>query len=454
MRGSALPRTQLFADEPVGELRGLATLTDPDDAAAVIDLAVIGARGDGKTQFIVHAIRAMHAHAPALDGAEQVLNRDVLKLVLDPRATRPDATPPGVVPHFTFRMRSAGLFDRLSWLGAIRLAWRATGVSTALVLGAALFVLGIATGVKLGAGPGVIVSASGVLIGGLAALVARRRMARTGEVEVAFWDVAGEQVYSAAAADYYGLLAHLVESRRRRAEQLGRAYAFAPVLICNPIALGTADEGSPYERMRQLLPLFAALDPEAARAMVAINRWAVVDPICARGALRDEVVSVASSGRGEAPSPPRAVAREQVRANCLDAEDGRDQDVRLTYLRYDTAIKTQVDVDSEAAAITYAYDDGPGAFSGAAATRFLDWVIGLVRWPAARNEVAPATSTSTSAGGASALGSLPPTTGPVATAPAGPPPLSAPLVPVASPMSVTLADSDVWARPQDLPGAR
>src|SRR4029079_15659630 len=89
MKGSALPRTSLFADEPVGELRGLATLTDPDDVTAVIDLAVIGARGDGKTQFIVHAIRAMHAHAPALDGPEQLLNRDVLKLVLDPRATRP-----------------------------------------------------------------------------------------------------------------------------------------------------------------------------------------------------------------------------------------------------------------------------------------------------------------------------------------------------------------------------
>src|SRR5690349_14283588 len=315
MRGSALPRTPLFADEPVGELRGLATLTDPDDVTAVIDLAVIGARGDGKTQFIVHAIRAMHAHAPALDGPEQNLNRDVLKLVLDPRATRPDATPPGVVPHFTFRMRTGGLFARLSWLGAVRLACRATGIATALVLCAALIVLGVVAGAKLGAAPGVIVGASGVLIGGLAGLVSRRRIAHTGDVEVAFWDVAGEQVYSAAAADYYNLLAHLVESRRRRAEELGRAYAFAPVLICNPISLGTADEGSPYERMRQLLPLFAALDPEAARAMVAINRWAVVDPICARGALRDEVVSVASSGRGEAPAPARPVAREQVRAN-------------------------------------------------------------------------------------------------------------------------------------------
>jgi hypothetical protein len=443
MKGSALPRTSLFADEPVGELRGLATLSDPDDVTAVIDLAVIGARGDGKTQFIVHAIRAMHAHAPALDGAEQVLNRDVLKLVLDPRATRPDATPPGVVPHFTFRMRTAGLFDRLSWLGAVRLACRATGIATALAIGVALVVAGAITGIRLGAGPGVIVAASGAMIVGLAALVSRRRIARTGDVEVAFWDVAGEQVYSAAAADYYNLLAHLVESRRRRAEELGRAYAFAPVLICNPIALGTADEGSPYERMRQLLPLFAALDQNAARAMIAINRWAVVDPICARGALRDEVVSISSSGRGEAPSPARAVAREQVRANCLDAEDCKDQNVRLTYLRYDTAIKTQVEVDGDAATITYSYDDGPGAFSGGAATQFLDWVVSLVQWPvpAARPEPAAV---------AAPAASVPPPAVPVVH-PAAPAPAPAP-VQVA--MAVPLSDSDVWARPQDLPGAR
>lgn len=446
MKGSALPRTSVFADEPVGELRGLATLTDPDDVTAVIDLAVIGARGDGKTQFVVHAIRAMHAHAPALDGAEQLLNRDVLKLVLDPRATRPDATPPGVVPHFTFRMRTAGLFDRLSWLGAVRLACRATGIASALTIGIALVMAGVVAGIKLGAGPGVIVTASGALVVGLAALVSRRRLARTRDVEVAFWDVAGEQVYSSAAADYYNLLAHLVESRRRRAEELGRAYAFAPVLICNPIALGTGDEGSPYERMRQLLPLFAALDQNAARAMIAINRWAVVDPICARGALRDEVVSVASNGRGEAPSPARAVAREQVRANCLDAEDGRDQNVRLTYLRYDTAIKTQVDVDSDTATITYAYDDGPGAFSGAAATRFLDWVISLVQWPAGRHEPAAVSSTTASASAPLPSVSVPSPAVPVMQ-PASP-------VPVQVALAVPLSDSDVWARPQDLPGAR
>jgi hypothetical protein len=442
MKGAALPRTRLFVDEPVGELRGLATLTDPDDVSAVIDLAVIGARGDGKTQFIVHAIRAMHAHAPALDGAEQILNRDVLKLVLDPRATRPDATPPGVVPHFTFRMRTAGLFERLSGLGAVRLACRATGVAGALVAGVSLVVLGAIIGVKAGAAAGVIIAAGGALTAGVAALLARDRIARTGDVEVAFWDVAGEQVYSAAAADYYNLLAHLVAARRRRAEALGRTYTFAPILICNPIALGTADEGSPYERMRQLLPLFAALDDSSARAMIAINRWAVVDPICARGALRDEVVTVSSTGRGEAPSPVCAVAREQVRANCLDAEDGRDQNVRLTYLRYDTAIKTQVEVDRDAATISYAYDDGPGAFSGAAATRFLDWVVGMVQWPAQRPLAVPApVPAATTAPVAPPLPVVP-----HGLMPVPPPPPAVAVAPI--------PEGEVWARPQDLPGVQ
>ena len=75
-------RSPLFADEPISDLRGLATLTDPDDeVAAVIDLAVMGARGDGKTQFLVHAIRALHARAPALAGTEQELNRQIMRII-------------------------------------------------------------------------------------------------------------------------------------------------------------------------------------------------------------------------------------------------------------------------------------------------------------------------------------------------------------------------------------
>lgn len=379
-------RVALFADEPITELRGLGTLTDPDDdVAAVIDLAVIGARGDGKTQFIVHAIRALHAHAPALDGAEQRLNQEVMRLVLDPRATRPEATPPGVVPHVTFRVRAAGLLDRLGGLRALKLAWRAAGVGATIGIAAALVVLGAVIGVRHDAAQGVLIGASGLLVSGIAALVARRRIERLRDVEVAFWDIAGEQVYSAGAADYYTLLGRLVDARRRRAESLGRSYAFVPVLICNPLALGTCDdEGSAYERLRELLPLFASLDREVSRALIAINRWSVVDPLCERGAERDEVVEVRVHARGEPPGASQRVAREQVRAFCLDAEDGRDKGVRVAYLRYDTAIRTSVAADPDTGALTYEYDEGPGAFSGDAHRHFLDWLLGVVRWQRAR----------------------------------------------------------------------
>jgi hypothetical protein len=371
----------MFATDPVGELRGLATLTDPDDGvSAIIDLPVIGARGDGKTQFIVHAIRALHAHAPALQGIEQELNTSVMRLVLDPRATRPDATPPGVVPHFTFRVRTAGLFDRLSLLSATLLAIRATKIAGWVVLCAVLLLGGVATAVAGQPQSGIVVGGAGALVGAITALVARRRLSRFGDIEIVFWDVAGEQIYSAAAADYYTLMGHLVEARRKRADELGRAYAFSPVLICNPLALGTDDEGSPYERLRELVPLFAALDRETPRALVAINRWSVVDPICARGAPRDEVVTVSSRNHGH--DQQAEVSRELVRAHCLDAEDGRDGDVRVSYLRYDTAIRADVEVDADAATMAYEFDEGPGAFSGRARHRFLDWVISLVRWPA------------------------------------------------------------------------
>src|SRR5262249_27512720 len=159
-------RTALFADEPISELRGLATLTDPDDdVAAVIDLAVMGARGDGKTQFLVHAIRALQARSPALATPEQDLNRGIMRLVLDPRAPRPDATPPGVVPHFTFRLRAATVFDRLPWRSALRLATRLGGVGALVALATALVIGGVAIALTRGVPPGVIVAACGAVLG-------------------------------------------------------------------------------------------------------------------------------------------------------------------------------------------------------------------------------------------------------------------------------------------------
>ncbi len=426
-------RTPLFAVDPIEELRGLASLTDPDDGVcAVIDLPVIGARGDGKSQFIIHAIRALHAHAPPLDGAELALNRDAMRLVLDPRAMRPEATPPGVVPHFTFRVRAAGLWSRLGRAGAARLAWRAAGVRGWFVAAIGLVVAGIAIGIAGGAAVALLALASGALVGACAALVARGRLARRGDVEVAFWDIAGEQVYSAGAADYYAMLGRLVDARRRRACELGRAYAFSPILICNPLTLGTVETGSPYEKLRQLLPVFGALDGDAVRALVAINRWAIVDPICARGALRDEVVEVTSRGRDEAAGPTCRVSREQVRVHCLDAEDGREGDVRISYIRYDTAIRAAIDVDRDAATIGYDFDDGPGALGGEARGKFLDWLVGLVPWqPGARDRVAVAVE-----------------------APVAPPVAAretAPMPAVAEPASRYAPPSNVWSRPTRTP---
>jgi hypothetical protein len=374
-------RVSLFASEPVPELRGLAGLTDPDDrVAAVIDLAVLGGRGDGKTQFLVHAIRALHARAAALTGAEAELNRGVMRLVLDPRAPRPDATPPGVVPHFTFRVSAATLFEQLGWRGSLALARRLARVGGLLLLAVLLAATGVAAGLLHRPSPCVILTAGGAFVAALAALAARRRIARAGDIEIAFWDVAGEHVYSESAADYHALLGALVDARRRRADAMGRVYAFAPILICNPLVLGTLDETSSYARLRAVLPLFAAIAPGEARALIAINRWHVVDPICARGAARDEVVTVHAGGLTAEARTVHRVARERVRVHCLDAEDGSDGHVALRHVRYDTALHSHIDHGEDHATVTYAYDEGPGSLGEDARRRFLTWVAQLPVW--------------------------------------------------------------------------
>ena len=73
-----MTRSRLFGDEPVPGIRGLVSLTAPgadEPVAGVIDVAVFGARSDGKTQFIAHAIRTLRAYAPAdLDAEERRQN--------------------------------------------------------------------------------------------------------------------------------------------------------------------------------------------------------------------------------------------------------------------------------------------------------------------------------------------------------------------------------------------
>ncbi len=184
-----MSRQRLFPDEPVAELRGLSSLTDPDVSGGVIDVAVFGARGDGKTQFIVHAIRTLRAHAPNLGDAERGLNREVLRVVMDPRAPRPEATPPGFVPHYTFRVRPGSLLARLRWLGALRLLWR--GSPAAVALGGVAFAAALVALASLGSAPSAAVAALGAGLFGTAAAsgwLASRRLRHADELEVAFWD--------------------------------------------------------------------------------------------------------------------------------------------------------------------------------------------------------------------------------------------------------------------------
>ncbi|HWN68668.1 MAG TPA: hypothetical protein VNM90_13615, partial [Haliangium sp.] len=216
-----------------------------------------------------------------------------------------------------------------------------------------------------------------------------------------------------------GFLGALV-TRRRERSPAGRAYAFAPVLLCNPTALGTRAQGSSYTRLRQILPMFASLNEALPRGLVAINRWAVVDHVCAPDADRDDVVAVASRprapgsetahGRTEVrPAPGEidasalphlpAVRRDVVRAHCLDAEDGRESELDIAYLRYDAGMQCEIEerpwpgweaLDEEIQAqwqppaegtpqrlLDYVYEDGPGAFEGEARRDFLRWLAHL-----------------------------------------------------------------------------
>jgi hypothetical protein len=425
-----MARRAVFLSEPTGAagVRGLSALTEPDvdePVAAVVDVPVIGARGDGKTQFIVHAIRTLRAYGPELAGAEAQHHREIMRVVLDARAPRPDATTPGVVPHYVLRIRPAALLDGLGAAGRLRLlaATSPLGAAGAAVaaggaaLGAAMLGLGVA--VEAAVVSAAVAAGAG---GGVVAGRARRRLAGGDEVEVVFWDVAGEHVYSSSAADYHAFLDALVRERRRRAAASGRRYAFAPVLLCNPLALGAHREGSPYHRLRQILPMFAALDGAAGapRALVAVNRWRVVEALCAPDAERDEVVAVIERRRGEAAAgrdPAPAVRRDVVRAWCRDAEDGRDDDVDVTHLRYDAATRCEVRPVGEAesgsveattpptSALEYRWDDAPGAFTGEARRVFLGW-LGRLAYAGGR-------AVRGAAGAAGAVGAVGPATGEV-----------------------------------------
>src|SRR5215468_12562360 len=104
----------------------------------VIDAFVLGAKGDGKTQLITHAIRTLDARAPAgLSSDEQLQNEKMLALVLNAKRPQPEANPDRKVRHYVVCARPENLLSGLGAWGRSRMLLRA-GLATRYLAIAAL----------------------------------------------------------------------------------------------------------------------------------------------------------------------------------------------------------------------------------------------------------------------------------------------------------------------------
>jgi hypothetical protein len=410
-------RTVLFDKEPVPGLSGLAGLTAPQGGVSlVIDIVVLGAKGDGKTQLITHAIRTLDARAAiGLSTDELLQNEKILHLVLNAKRPLPEANPDRKVRHYVFRVRPEVIAAGLGPLARLALLTRAGLIgryllgallSAALVFGALVALRG---GIDVAAVVGAALSAAaGVALAGSAA---RRALAERGDVEVVFWDVAGEDVYSdRGAGSYHSFLSTLAE--RRRADRRDGSYALGPVLICNPQGLGKSPTDSPYARLRMILPTFATLHGRP-DVLVVVNRSRLAAAVCDRRAVADELVAVLPVARdasipgagatGAALDPLPVVRRDVVLAHCYDAEPEASGQTRFTTIRYDAGLDAETHEDpwpgydqlpadararwGEPAAaaqiarlIEYRYAEGPGTLAGDAAAGFFGW-LARVGWP-------------------------------------------------------------------------
>src|SRR5262249_24250789 len=150
---------------------------------------------------------------------------------LNAKRPQPEANPDRKVRHYVTRVRPENLLDGLPRWGRVALVVRA-GLATRYLALAALampLVLALLRAIRgdfdLGGRAGALVAAGA---GGAWALhAARRDLVGLGGLEVVFWDVAGEDVYSdRGAAAYHALLGALAARRRARAD--GVRWALAP----------------------------------------------------------------------------------------------------------------------------------------------------------------------------------------------------------------------------------
>ena len=348
-------RPRLVAVRPDLPVPGcLASLTQPPASApvgAVIDLALLGARAAGKTQLLYLLLRTLRARAPELDGEEDAQQRALVAAALGgppPPATAGPA-------HAIVSLPVSSLLDEVGPGGRAACYWR-TGLARSVVLSVVAGVAVLAALVlwreRMGA-LGVLLALAFVAAGaGFGWVAARSRWLDLGEIEIALWDPArwpgtgtirlhavpppGESAPEPepppGPAELHPVYSQLVRERRRRGAPW-RRHAFAPILVVNPIDLGRDPELGDVGRLRRLLPVFAALGGGDARALIAISRWSAVEAVCRPDSDRRAMVRLATGGMGG--EGVTTVSRETVRRLCLDAEDGREGDTAIHYLRYD-----------------------------------------------------------------------------------------------------------------------
>lgn len=378
----------MFPTDPGGVASSAASLTDPgDEVAAVVDLAVIGCRGDGKTQFILNAIRTLDAYAaPGLADVERENSQRIHRIALDARAPSLDATAPGARPHYIYRVEPGALLGQLDTWGRLGLLARTArlwlhlglAIANAVLIAVALWGLGKSPELAAGVGIGLAVTMTIVSL-----VLSMRRFRAAGEIEVVFWDVAGEDALR--GGDYHELLRTVVERRREE----DRPYGFAPVLVCNPLSLERHEDGGSYVRLKKVLPLYASLDRMDRRALVVVTRSNLIEEICADGSDEDERVAVRSlarrnaHGRADSGATPVhhgdavMVRRGAVQKYCRDAEDGVESGIDMTYLRYDAGDDCTLETkpgEGGTPVLEYTYTDDVAAFDGDTRAKFLSWL--------------------------------------------------------------------------------
>src|SRR5262245_730772 len=126
-----MSRVKLFPGGEPARLAGLSSLTAPDPSepvAALVDVAVVGARSDGTARFILHAIRTLGADVPdELPEAERAPTLDIMRVVLAAASPRPDANNPDAgVPHYVFRLPAKKLLDQIGVAAQLSVLGQAT----------------------------------------------------------------------------------------------------------------------------------------------------------------------------------------------------------------------------------------------------------------------------------------------------------------------------------------